>query len=103
MKRKIIVNHKEYTMEKMSVDTYEEYLDIGEKVGGKTTRDGMELMARFIVKAYGNQFTVEDLKNPETGLDAVGVIMEFQMFEMNMAKDMESRFEKIKENFSVGK
>ena len=30
MKRKIIVNNKEFTMPKMSIDTYTEYLELAE-------------------------------------------------------------------------
>ena len=32
MKRKIIVNNKEFTMPKMSIDTYTEYLELAEIV-----------------------------------------------------------------------
>ena len=32
--RKIIVNHKEYTKQKISVDMYMEYMDAAEQVGG---------------------------------------------------------------------
>ena len=32
MNRKIIVNHKEFKMGKMPVDTYTEYLELAEKI-----------------------------------------------------------------------
>ncbi len=32
MKRKIIVNNKEFTMPKMSIDTYTEYLELAEQI-----------------------------------------------------------------------
>lgn len=32
MKRKIIISNKEFTMPKMSIDTYTEYLDIAEQI-----------------------------------------------------------------------
>ena len=32
MNRKIIVNHKEFKMGKMSADTYMEYLELAEKI-----------------------------------------------------------------------
>lgn len=32
MKRKIIVNNKEFTMPKMSIDTYTEYLELAEVI-----------------------------------------------------------------------
>ena len=53
MKRKIIVNNKEYTMPRMDVDTYMEYLELSEKIDGKPryTRTDIEAMLLFIVKA----------------------------------------------------
>ena len=59
MKRKIILNNKEYTMPKMSVDTYMEYLELSEKIDGKPryTKQDIEAMMLFTCKAYGNQFT----------------------------------------------
>ena len=81
MKRKIIVNNKEFTMPKMSIDTYTEYLELAEVIDAKQrySKQDIEAMSLFICKAYGNQFTVEELKNPETGLDAAGLILEFQL------------------------
>ena len=35
MKRKIIVNNKEFTMPKMSIDTYTEYLELAEVIDAK--------------------------------------------------------------------
>ena len=35
MKRKIIVNDKEFTMPKMSIDTYTEYLELAEVIDAK--------------------------------------------------------------------
>ena len=36
MKRKIIINKKEFTMPKMSIDTYQEYLELTEQIDGHT-------------------------------------------------------------------
>lgn len=85
MKRKIIVNNKEFTMPKMSIDTYTEYLELAEIVDAKQrySKQDIEAMSLFICKAYGDQFTVEELKNPETGLDAAGLILEFQFIDMS--------------------
>ena len=105
MKRKIIINNKEYTMPKMSIDTYMEYLDLSEKVDGKAryTREDIEAMSLFVCKAYGDQFTVEDLCNPETGLDAAGLILEFQFIDVGVANELTNRMEKIEKNFQTGK
>lgn len=101
MKGKIIVNQKEYTMPRMDVDTYMEYLELSEKIDGKSryTRTDIEAMLLFIVKAYGNQFTFEELKNKDTGIDAAGIVLEFQFIDMGVAQEMEKRIEKMEKNF----
>lgn len=105
MKRKIIINNKEYTMPKMSIDTYMDYLDLTEKVSSheRYTREDIEAMRLFVCRAYGDQFTVEDLSNPDTGLDAAGLILEFQFIEMGVAEELTKRVEKIEKNFPTGK
>lgn len=105
MKRKIIVNNKEFTMTKMSIDTYTEYLELAEVIDAKQrySKQDIEAMGLFICKAYGDQFTVEELKNPETGLDAAGLILEFQFIDMGIADDLTKRMEKIEKNFQSGK
>ena len=87
MNRKIIVNHKEFKMEKMSADTYMEYLELAEQIDAaiseraskRYSRQEIEAMMLFICKAYGNQFTVDELKDAESGLDAAGIVIEFNM------------------------
>lgn len=103
--KKITVNKKEYTMPKMSIDTYMEYLELSEKMDGKAryTKQDIEAMMLFVCKAYENQFTVEELKNPETGVDAAGIILEFQFIDMSVADELTKRMEKIEKNFQSGK
>lgn len=105
MKGKIIVNHKEYTMPKMDVDTYMDYLELSEQIDGKQryTKTDIEAMLLFIVKAYGDQFTVEELKDKETGVDAAGIVLEFQFIDMRVAEEMQKRMEKMEKNFQSGK
>ena len=103
MKRKIVVNHKEYTTPRMGVDTYADYVEAREKIGNDTSRESLELMMETVVNVYGNQFTMEELKDPETGLDVAGIIIEFNMGEMCVAKAIEERMKKIQENFQDGK
>lgn len=111
MSREIIVNHKEFKMGKMSVDTYMEYLELAEKIdtasgnraSQRYSREEIEAMMLFICKAYGDQFTVEELKDAETGLDAAGIILEFNMIDMGIASEMNTRMEKIMKNFQNGK
>ena len=111
MNRKIIVNHKEFKMEKMSADTYMEYLELAEKIDTATSeraskrysRQEIEAMMLFICKAYGDQFTVDELKDAETGLDAAGLILEFQFIDAGIGEELTKRMEKIEKNFQSGK
>ena len=59
--------------------------------------------SNLICKAYGDQFTVEELKNPETGLDAAGLILEFQFIDAGIGEELTKRMEKIEKNFQNGK
>lgn len=105
MKRKITINNKEFTMPKMSIDAYTEYLDIAEEMDThpRYTRQDIEVMAMFVCKAYGDQFTVEELKNPEIGLDAAGLILEFQLIDTGIGEELTKRIEQIEKNFQSGK
>lgn len=100
MQRKITIDHKEYTMGKMSIDTYGEYLDIAEKIDSKPrySKQDLEAMGLIICKVYGNQFTYDDLKDPEKGLDPAGLIMEFQSIDMSVANELTKRMENIVKN-----
>lgn len=106
MSKKIIINKKEYIMPKISIDMYAEYSEVKNKVqesserAGETyTKEALETMAVFICKVYGNQFTLDELKNVETGLDAAGLLLEFFMIDNGVSKEVERRLEKIQENF----
>lgn len=111
MSRKIIVNHKEFKMGKMSADTYMEYLELAEKIdtasgeraSKRYSREEIEAMMLFVCKAYGDQFTVEELKDAENGLDAAGIILEFNMIDMGIADEMNTRMENMMKNFPSGK
>lgn len=104
---KIVINHKEYTMPKIGADDYMDYLDASEAINGGTTagykREHIQLMCEWIVRLYGNQFTIEDLKNVEIGLSADEIITEFMMVDMDIAEKIQKKMEKIQENFSVVK
>lgn len=99
--RKVTLGNKEYTMPRIDVDTYMEYLDLSEKIDGKQrySKTDIEAMMLFIVKAYGQQFTVEELKDKESGLDAAGIVLEFQFIDLSVAEEMKKRMEKIEKNF----
>ena len=105
MQRKIVVNKKEYTMPKMSIDTYMDYLELSEQIDTKKryTKQDIEAMVLFVCKAYGDQFTAEELKDVENGLDAAGIIMEFQFIDVGVGEELARRMEKIQKNFQSGK
>ena len=105
MQRKVIVNKKEYTMPKMSNDTYMDYLELSEQIDAKKryTKQDIEAMVLFVCKAYGDQFTAEELKDVENGLDAAGIIMEFQFIDVGVGEELARRMEKIQKNFQSGK
>lgn len=92
-------------MPKMSIDTYMEYLELAEQLDtkGRYTRQDIEAMVLFVCKAYGNQFTAEELKDVENGLDAAGIIMEFQFIDVGVGEELARRMEKIQKNFQSGK
>ena len=105
MQRKVIVNKKEYTMPKMSIDTYMDYLELSEQIDTKKryTKQDIEAMVLFVCKAYGDQFTEKELKDKEKGLDAAGIIMEFQFIDVGIGEELTKRMEKIEKNFQSGK
>lgn len=106
MNRKIIIKNTEFKMGKMSADTYMDYLDLAEELEThkRYTRQDMEAMSLSICKAYGDQFTPEELKDVENGgLDAAGIILEFQFIDLAIADELEKRVEKIQKNFTTGK
>ena len=109
MARKITVNHKEYVMPKMDADTYMDYLDLVEKIEentngrGRYTRTDIEVMTAFICRAYGGEFTAEELKDKENGVDAAGIIMEFMMIDTEIASEMEKRADEIIKNAKTGR
>lgn len=105
MQRKIIINKTEYIMPKMSIDTYMRYLELAEQIDAKKryTKQDIEAMTLFVCEAYGNQFTVEEIKDSEKGLDAAGIILEFQFIDVGVGEEIARRMENIEKNFQNGK
>lgn len=100
---KIIVADKEYSMVKISADDYMDYLDASETINSSQTsgykREHIQLMCEWIVRLYGDQFTIEDLKNREKGLSADEIITEFMMVDLDIAEKIQKKMEKIQKNF----
>ena len=77
-----------------------EYLNIAEEIETHTRYTGKDIenMCEIVCKVYGNQFTKEDLMNPETGLDPADLILEFQMIDMGVAQRLTEKMEAIQKN-----
>lgn len=108
-KRKIIINRKEYTTpQKIDVDAYLHYLEVRDSVldtehtRGLYTRKQFGEMMDCIVEMYGNQFTVDELKDAETGLSVGSIITEFVMLEAAIGEEVDKKVTKIRENFTDG-
>lgn len=52
---------------------------------------------------YGNQFTVDELKDKETGLGVAAIIMEFALIEESLGDEVNGKVEKLQKNFTSGK
>lgn len=106
-KHEIVINQKKYTMPKIGADDYMDYLDASETINGTQQsgykREHIQLMCEWIVRLYGDQFTIEELKNPEIGLSADEIITEFMMVDIDVAEKIQKKMEKIQENFTVVK
>ena len=106
-KHEIIINKKKYTMPKIGADDYMDYLDASEAINEGTAagykREHIQLMCEWIVRLYGNQFTIEELKNPEIGLSADEIISEFMMVDLDIAEKIQKKMEAIQKNFTVVK
>jgi len=46
---------------------------------------------------------VDELKDAESGLDAAGIVIEFNMIDMGIAEEMNKRMDKMMKNFQSGK
>lgn len=108
-KKKLIINHKEYTMPKADVDAYMHYLEVRDGImdtenkSGLYTRKQFSDMMECICEMYGNQFTVDELKDKETGLSVGGIVMEFAAIDASIADEVNAKVETIQGNFTNGK
>ena len=82
IKRTITIGGTEYAMPKVAPDVYMDYLEARESIFTSEEKHKMYTKAQFvqmmetICALYGNQFTVEQLKDAETGLDHWAAFLE---------------------------
>lgn len=75
MKRKLIINGKEYEMPKMDVDTYMEYLEVRDDIMGTEKKSGLYTAEQFrkmldcICMVYGKEELLEKLWNDKYYID----------------------------------
>lgn len=92
---------------RIGADEYMDYLDASETINSTQSkgykREHIQLMCEWIVRLYGNQFTMEELKNSETGLEAADIIMEFMGIDLEIAEKISKRMERVQKNFTISK
>lgn len=54
-------------------------------------------------RSDGWKSDVDELKDAESGLDAAGIVIEFNMIDMGIAEEMNKRMDKMMKNFQSGK
>lgn len=108
-KKRIVIGNKEYAMPKMDVDSYMHYLEVRDGImetenkSGLYTRKQFSDMMECICEVYGNQFTVEELKDRDTGLSVGGIVMEFASIDVAIADEVNAKVRNMQENFTNGK
>lgn len=96
--RAITIGNKEYKMKTMSVADYIRYANARDTFENKDTYGAkdIELMVQIVLMAYDNQFTEEELTDPDTGLTAAELILEFNLIENGVAEEIDTKVGKIK-------
>lgn len=109
-KHSIIIGKKEYFLPKnMDADAYMHYLEVRDEIMGTEKTSGLYTAKQFrdmmdcIVELYDNQFTVDELKDKETGLGVAGIVMEFAAVEIGVGEGVNARTEEFQKNFTNGK
>lgn len=109
-KHSVIVGGKEYQLpKKLDTDAYVHYLEVRDDIMGTEKKSGLYTAKQFkdmmqcIVELYDGQFTIEELKDRDTGLGVDGIIMEFAAVEIGVGEAVNEKSEKFQANFTNGK
>lgn len=109
-KHSIIIGGKEYFLPKnLDADAYLHFLEVRDEIMNTEKKSGLYTAQQFkdmmdcIVELYENQFTVEELKDKETGLGVSGIIMEFAAIEIGVGESVNEKVESFQSNFTSGK
>lgn len=97
-----------YHRPKMTIPAYMSYLKVRDSVmntengNGLYTAEQFEEMIQSICEIFGNQFTAEELIDPENGLGVEDIILLFTYVEMGVATAVTSSMEEVQRNFTSG-
>lgn len=104
----IVIGGKEYKMPKLDIDAYLDYLALRDEITATENKNGLYTRQQFvdmmdcIVELYGNQFTVEQLKDKETGLTVGEIVMQFASVDLSIGDEVNTKVKTLQENFTSG-
>lgn len=107
--RTLTINGKKYVQPKASIPAYMHYLEVRDSVMDTEGKRGLYTAKQFgeimdcIVEMYGNQFTVAEMSDGETGLSVDQIIFEFAAIEVGIGESVNQNVEQMQENFMQGK
>lgn len=101
----LTIGGKVYEQPKVSIDAYLHYLEVRDSVMATEGKAGLYTAKQFremmdcVVEMYGNQFTVAEMTNQETGLTVDQIIFEFAAIEVGIGNSVNRKVEQMQENF----
>ena len=107
--RALTIGGKTYIQPKAGIEAYLHYLEVRDGVMETEGKTGLYTAKQFrevmdcIVEMYGNQFTVAEMSDPETGLTVDQIILEFAAIDVGIGQSVNTNMEQMQENFMQGK
>ncbi len=106
--RTLEIGGKKYVQPKAKIPAYMHYLETRDSVMNMEGSRGLYTAKQFsemmdcIVEMYGNQFTVEEMTDENTGLSVDQIIFEFAAIDIGISKNVNANMENLQENFMKG-
>lgn len=106
--RTLTIGGNVYVQPKAEIDAYLHYLEVRDSVMDTESKAGLYTAKQFrdmmdcIVEMYGNQFTVAEMTDKETGLSVSDIIVEFAAIEIGIGQNVNQNVEQMQENFMKG-
>ena len=107
--RTLTINGKSYVQPKANAVAYMHYLEVRDSVMDTEDKRGLYTAKQFseimdcIAEMYGNQFTVAEMTDPETGLSVDQIVFEFAAIEVGIGESVNQNVKQMQENFMKGK